>query len=268
MNYFNSDGRRIPSKDLRVFSEVPKNYYRLRQPAIDYSSILNKSIRFGGVDPAVSSLQFKTACESLRAQIKNNPKFENLLKGAHIPFICKRIESIFDLGKDLELIELPQLQRSFNERFPDNHFKAILQSNSELPGSISLDPRARYERFLDSAQKNTVVGWYFPQALQEFDIESQRKQMLQLPKLDNFCLSGGIDISAALIGYPELLTSQEFYTPILCMSAYVHSDPRLVLLLKSYGPHMEFWCMTQMLTKDTTQVSEQWSGGLTFYASL
>jgi hypothetical protein len=45
----------------------------------------------------------------------------------------------------------------------------------------------------------------------------------------------------------------------------MHDDPRLVLLLKSYGPHLEFWCMTQMLTKDVTQVSEQWSGGISIF---
>jgi hypothetical protein len=268
MNYFNSDGRRIPSKEMRVFSEAPRYYYELKQPTIDYSKILNNSIRFGGVDKQVTAAQFEAACEKLKLEIKANSDYANLLNGVHIPFICKRVESVSDLGKDLETIELPGLQKSFNERYPENHFKAILQSNSELPGSITLDPRARYEGFLEKSQKNTVVGWYFPQALQEFDIESQRKQMEQLPKLENVCLSGGIDISAALIGSPELLISEDFYAPILCMSAYVHSDPRLALLLKSYGPHMEFWCMTQMLTKDITQVSEQWAGGITFYAAL
>lgn len=268
MNYFNSDGRRIPSTDLRVFSEEPKHYYELKQPDIDYSKILNNSIRFGGVDAQVSPAQFEAACKNLKAEIKSNQDFANLLNGVHIPFVCKRVESVNDLGKDLEAIELPGLQKSFNEQFPESHFKAILQSNSELPGSISLDPRSRYEGFLDKSQKNTVIGLYFPQALQEFDVESQRKQMEQLPQIGNVCLSGGIDISAALIGSPELLISEDFYAPILCMSAYVHSDPRLVLLLKSYGPHMEFWCMTQMLTKNITQVSEQWAGGITFYASL
>lgn len=268
MNYFNSDGRRSILADYRVFSETPKHYYRLKQSIPDYSKILNNSIRFGGVDAQVASAQFESACENLKIEISGNQDFANLFNGIHVPFICKRVESVSDLGKDLEAIELPGLQKSFNEKFPDSHFKAILQSNSELPGSISLDPRARYEGFLDKSQKNTVVGWYFPQALQEFDVESQRKQMQQLPNAGNFCLSGGIDISAALIGSPELLISEDFYAPILCMSAYVHSDPRLVLLLKSYGPHMEFWCMTQMLTKDITQVSEQWTGGITFYTTL
>jgi hypothetical protein len=266
MNFFNKDGRRIPSNNSRVFSEIPKNYYQLKQPIIDYNKILGNSIRHGSVSSNISADKFSSTCENLKKKIETNADYSNILNGVHIPFILKRVESVDDLGKDLEDIELPALQNSFKERYPENHFKAILQSNSELPGSITLDPRSRYENFLDLAKKNTVVGWYFPQALQEFDIASQREQMELLPKTENVCLSGGIDVSAALIGSPELLTSEDFYTPILCMSAYVHSDPRLVLLLKSYGPHLEFWCMTQMLTKEVTQVSEQWAGGITIYS--
>ena len=77
-----------------------------------------------------------------------------------------------------------------------------------------------------------------------------------------------MDISAALISSPELLIDKDHYTPILCMSAYVHKDERLILLLKAYGPHMEFWCMTQMLSKRTKQVSEQWAGGLSLYTKI
>ena len=82
------------------------------------------------------------------------------------------------------------------------------------------------------------------------------------------CLSGGMDIGAAVVGSPELLINKDHYSPILCMSSFVHSDERLVLLLKAYGPHMEFWCMTQMLSKHTTQVSEQWAGGLTIFSEF
>ena len=268
MIYINSNGRRDSNSELRVFSEVPQNYYQLKQPEIDYSKILTNSIEFGGVGGDVKSDQFQLACEKLRDEIGANHDFKNLFNGVHIPFICKRVDSVKDLGKELEAIELPGIQRSFTSRFPESHFKAVLQSNSKLPGSITLDSRARYEGFLEKCLTGNVVGWYFPQALQEFDIESQRKQMMQLPDIKNICLSGGIDIAAAIIGTPDLLNSEEFYTPILCMSAYVHSDPRLVLLLKAYGPHMEFWCMTQMLSRNITQVSEQWAGGITFYASI
>lgn len=268
MVYFNEDGRRAPSKGLRVFDEQARNYYRIKNSVPNYSEVLSNSIKFGGVNPAITVSVFESACIKLKNDIKSNSDYKSLLNGVQIPFIAKKIESIEDLGKDLEDIELPNFKNSFNAQYPDSHFKAVLQSNSKLPGSVTLDPRSRYEGFLDAGKASTIIGWYFPQALQEFDIESQRKQMTDLPAAKNVCLSGGIDILAALIGSPNLLINEDAYAPILCLSAYVHADPRLVLLMKSYGPHMEFWCMTQMLSRTTTQVSEQWSGGITFYAPL
>lgn len=268
MTFFSAIGRRVPVGEVRVFSETPQTYYKIDSKPINFSKVLENSIRFGGVDSNVKVEDFESACEKLKDKFLSNPEFKNLFNGVHIPFICKKIESANDLGKDLQDVELPNFHKSFNAEYPDHHFKAILQSNSQLAGSITLDPRSRYDEFVAKCQVETVVGWYFPQALQEFDVDSQRKQMGDLPNVGNFCLSGGVDIMAALIGSPHLLISENDYAPILCMSAYVHSDPRLVLLIKSYGPHMEFWCMTQMLTRTTTQVSEQWSGGITIYEKL
>lgn len=268
MSFFSDIGRRIPSKGLRVFGEQPQSYYRLDDYLVNYAEVLSNSIRFGGVESNIALEDFQLACERLRKKFEENGDYRNLFKGAAIPFICKANKSLEDLGKDLQDVELPSYQRSFNAKFPDHHFKAILQSDSQLAGSITLDPRSRYQSFADACKSGTVIGWYFPQALQEFDIESQRQQMVDLPDTGNICLSGGIDIIAALIGNPDLLISEENYAPILCLSAYVHKDPRLVLLMKSYGPHMEFWCMTQMLSKNVTQVSEQWAGGLTIYSTL
>lgn len=268
MSFFSEIGRRIPSKNLRVFGETPQTYYKLDATINSYSDILSNSIQFGGVDASIDVKSFQSACLKLRKKFEANPEYRNLFNGVAIPFICKSNKSLDDLGKDLQDVELPNFQRAFNAKFPDHHFKAILQSDSQLASNINLDPRSRYQSFADACKASTVIGWYFPQALQEFDVESQRQQMADLPDIGNVCLSGGIDIMAALIGNPQLLISEENYAPILCLSAYVHKDPRLVLLLKSYGPHMEFWCMTQMLSKNVTQVSEQWTGGITIFEEL
>jgi hypothetical protein len=268
MTLFNEIGRRIPRKGLRVFDETPKTYYRLDGSINNYSDILKNSIQFGGVDSSIDVNIFKAACENLRKKFENNITFKNLFNGVAIPFICKSVKSLDDLGRDLHNVQLPNLQRAFNNNFPNNHFKAILQSNTQLENNVSIDPRSRYQTFVNLCKTKTIIGWYFPQALQEFDIESQREQMLDLPDIGNVCLSGGIDIIGALIGNPQLLISEKNYSPILCMSAYCHKDPRMILLIKSYGPHMEFWCMTQMLTTKITQVSEQWAGGITIFDSF
>lgn len=264
---FDDNGRRVPGKDARVFGSAPSFYYKLNQPAINYELILNRSKRFNSVPEDVTPRDFKSKAEALLEKIKANDAYANLLKGVKVPFITGRKTRGSDLGEELERDLLPGLKESFGALFPEAHFKAVLQSNSELPGNVSLASGSRYQGLISAVEEGAIVGWYFPQALQEFDIQSQRTQMISLPEMEgvNVCLSGGIDICAAVAGIPDLLISDEFYTPILCMSAYSHSDPRLVLLLKAYGPHMEFWCMTQMLTKNTTQISEQWAGGLTAY---
>jgi hypothetical protein len=145
----------------------------------------------------------------------------------------------------------------------------VLQGDSELAGRVGLDPRSRYQEFVDASEQEAVVVIYFPKALQGFDLASQRRQMQSLQDAAgmSICLSGGVDICAALTGIPDLLFSQDSYTTIPTMAAYAHSGERLVLLLKAYGPHMEFWCLTQMLAPGVTQVSEQWAGGLTVYES-
>ena len=269
MKYFDENGRRIPGEGARVFGIDPSFYYKLNQPEIDYELILKRTKKFSLQEVNVTPSAFKAEAEALLEKIKYSKVYSGLLKGVRVPFVIgKKVRSL-DLGEELERELLPNLQKSFKAQFPESHFKAVLQSNSELRGNITLAAGSRYEELITATETGAVIGWYFPQALQEFDIRSQRNQMASLPEIQGakICLSGGIDICAAVSGVPDLLISDEFYTPILCMSAYSHCDPRLVLLLKAYGPNMEFWCMTQMLTSDTTQVSEQWAGGISIYST-
>jgi hypothetical protein len=270
VKYFDDNGRRIPGEGARVFGSDPSFYYKLNQPEIEYELILNRIKQFSFQEVNATPSAFKAEAEALLEKIKDSEAYSGLLKGIKVPFVIGKKARSLDLGEELEIDLLPSLQKSFNAQFPESHFKAVLQSNSELRGNITLAAGSRYQELISATESGSVVGWYFPQALQEFDVRSQRDQMASLPEIQGakICLSGGIDICAAVSGVPDLLISDEFYTPILCMSAYTHGDPRLVLLLKAYGPHMEFWCMTQMLTPDTTQVSEQWAGGITIFSAV
>lgn len=270
MDYFSNLGRRIPFKGMRVFNQIPSEYYKLSQPTLDFEKILDRLKQQCIAPPSFSYENFKSAAQSLLHTIEVDENYQNLLQGVHVPFVFSDNGNQVDLGSAIESRLLPSVQKSFNDLYPKSHFKAVLQSNSELAGNIKLADESRYESFIKASQKGVVVGWFFPQALQEFDVDSQRRQMASLPQIQRaeVCLSGAIDICAAVTGSPQLLINEESYTPILCMSAYEHTDPRLILLLKAYGPHLEFWCMTQMLTSNITQVSEQWSGGLTLYSML
>lgn len=270
MPYFSNLGRRVPEAGMRVFNQTPSEYYRLNQPNLAYAKILGRLKKQGMAPDDISDNSFQSHARSLLDIMKASRDYRDLLNGVHIPFVFQDMHKLPDLGRHIEDHLLPSVQKSFNEEFPQSHFKAVLQSNSELQGSVKIASHSGYESFLEATQQGGVVGWYFPQALQEFDVDSQRRQMETLPLLHDaqVCLSGAVDICAAIVGSPHLLISEDFYTPILCMSALEHIDPRMVLLLKAYGPHLEFWCMTQMLTKELTQVSEQWSGGLCVFKRL
>ncbi len=269
MSYFNDQGRCNPVPGMRVFGNKPSYYYSIHQPEIDYLSVFNRSNKFNSVNN-IEFNDFKSKASSLLEVIKSDLNYSSILNGVHIPFVYDSPIVDFDLGENLEEVLLQNLKESFSDKYPEYHFKAVLQGNSELKNHISIEENSNYQQFISAVNKGPVVGWYFPQALQEYDVNSQRLQFQALPELEHakVCLSGGMDVCSALIGEPGILINEEHYAPILCLSAYVHKDPRLVLLLKSYGPHLEFWCMSQMLTKDITQLSEQWAGGLTIYLSV
>lgn len=265
--YFDEQGWRIPFEGMRVFGEKRSNYYKLEQPEINYEDILERSKKNNICPVSFTVKEFETKAKKLLEDIKKNKDFSNLINGVHIPFVSFSSGNETDLGSQLENYLLPNLKTAFLEKHPESHFKAVLQSNAELKNNLLIDENSRYGKFIKTCSNKVVVGWYFPQAVQEYDISSQRKQMLSLPQPDEFelCLSGSIDICSAVIGSPSLLINKDDYCPILCMSSLEHKDKRLTLILKSYGPHMEFWLLTNMLTPLMEQVSEQWTGGLSIY---
>lgn len=265
---FDQKGRRIPFSGMRVFNEESLSYYKISKSSYNFQEILTNSKKFSSVDPGIKLESFESTCIDLKDNIENEPLLKNLFTGVHVPFICPKREPEIDLGIELEKTTLPSVAASFKGAFPKLHCKATLQGSSKLEGELSIDNKSRYGSFLDAQQKGAVVGWYFPQALQEYDIDSQRAQMETLLPHENLVLSGAVDTAAALIGSPDLLVNIDDYPPVLCLSALKHTDERLMLCFKAYGQHLEFWCMSQMLTPGQKQVSEQWSGGLTLFASI
>jgi hypothetical protein len=267
LSYFDAIGRCIPGEGARVFGKNPSQYYVIDATPPPLAAILTRAQATGLVNAELTLSEFTNQVSALKATVQADPNYRNLLNGVCVPFVYQQLEAIDDLGRHLEGHMLPKLRQSFTAQCPDSHFKAVLQGNTTLAGQISLAPNVGYEAFIETSTRQALVGLYFPQALQEFDLRSQRDQFRALSPLAGArsCLSGGLDICAALTGQPDLLLSDKHYAPILCLSAYEHRDPRLTLMLKAYGPHLEFWCMTQMLTPSITQVSEQWTGGITIF---
>jgi len=267
MAYFNSNGVCIPSSSSRTYKYNENQYYKFADFQVNYESIFNNLLKSRLISKLRNKDDFEKKATDILLKIGENPLYSNVLNGPKIPFIIEGFGNENDLGTELENELLPKIKDSFNSKYSECYFKAILQSDSELSSSVKITNNSNYEAFINKCQKDYVIGWYFPTAFMGYDIDSQITRFKELPEITdlNKCLSGGIEISSSLISIPELLINTSTYSPILCITAYQHVDPRLVLIFKSYGPHLEFWCMTQMLTKGITQVSEQWTGGLTIY---
>jgi hypothetical protein len=268
VEYFNEKGRRKLTAPYRVFDAEYLEYYYIQNPQFDYESIAGnyRAVDFPGF--SATAKQVEDACTQLKQKFLSIPAYRGLFSGVHIPFVLPKISPAADLGKALIEDRLPYLEASFKKRYPEARFKAIMQGGSTLSGNVKIAEKSRYDELLRAAEHSPIAGWYFPQALQQFDIESQVRQMTELPAERGVCLSGPAEIISALIGKPDLLINNDSYSPILCMSAVEHADERLALLMKAYGPHLEFWCLSQMLAPSVKQVSEQWAGGVTLYQSL
>ena len=263
---FDQKGWRVPAPGHRTFSRSPKWFYRTSEALPDAETVLARAQKHLGVGGSPSA--FVAALGALEASLAGDEALRPLLGGARVPFVLPRLEAGPDLGGVLEQRLLPAVASAFEALHPDRHFKAVLQDKTSLAGRLAVQPGSRYDALLAAAAAGPVCGFYFPQALQEYDIDSQVAQMAALPGHPGLVLSGPLDVAAALVGCPELLLHDDAYAPVLCLSAVQHADPRLVCCFKSYGPHLEFWCLSQMLTPALKQVSEQWAGGLTVFAPL
>ena len=98
----------------------------------------------------------------------NDQILKNLFAGVHVPFIAPMASKQKDIGLILEKSLLPSVAKSFTNKFPNLHCKAILQGSSKLEGELKINKQSRYQNLLN-AQKRSIVGWYFPQVLQEYD---------------------------------------------------------------------------------------------------
>ena len=266
----NNLGRFNPSTGCRVFSETPKNFYKLNSSRIEYITQHKTAVGAGLTSSKLDVTDIKASLSFIDDCINNSDLYKHLFKATAVPFCFTVPDKRMDLGRELEDRWLPLLKAEFEKQNSGAQFRATLQGNSQLSDQINPANGSGYAEFLDQHSCSTVVGYYFPTAFQEFDISSQRKRIINLPALDKlaFCLSGPFEIIYTLVCYPDLLFDRQSYSPILCASSLEHKDPRMVMIFKSYGPHLEFWLMSQMLTPSRTQVSEQWSGGLTIYTTL
>lgn len=258
---FDSKGSFIPNHIHKIFSYPSSDYYRFNLDS--ESKIIDSISKTFNISTEEISSSFNGFC----SDIDQDQSLRNILNGPSIPFYIPRNEKS-DIGSILQIDLLPKLNSSFRNSFPSSHFKIITQDKQHLSDRLLPTPESGYQAFLDQINSTDVFGFYFPAAFPGFAISAQREAFKSLLSSLNICLSGPLDIVSAVTTFPTLLINPVKYSPILCMSGVHHVDQRLEGVLKSYGPHLELWILSNLLTPGLEQVSEQWYGGLTVYRSV
>ncbi len=259
---FDTKGSFIPTSVHKVFSYPPSGYYKFNLETSTDEMI--DSVCSCVSNPANN---IRTSFSNLHDDILRDPSLSSVLDGPFIPF-CINQNASTDIGSILESDLLPSLNTSFLQEYPDAHFKVVTQDKQHLAGRLLPVTDSGYQNILSSLNSSHLIGYYFPYAFPEFSISSQRQAFKSISTPLQICLSGPLEIVSASITYPSLLINTDHYSPILCMSGVRHCDQRLEAVLKSYGPHLEFWILSNVLTAGREQISEQWYGGLTIYKSL
>lgn len=275
-NLFDINGQAIPLSESRVFRPKPvhtfENDSSNKSEVAEFYKICNRSfvfenahkigVKFGA---KLKLDEFKKNAIAKLDEISQCNSFKNLVNGPKYPFLWPQKMITGDLGIALNEKLLPELKKIYEQRFEGSEFRQSTQDNVNLSGRLSISDSTGYSNLFNLSKSQDVVGWYFPQAFQGFDIDSQNQFFSLKVRHQNFCLSGVIEVAIVLMATPDMLRSEEYYAPILLTTGSKHVDERLITAFKAYGPHLEFWCMTQMLTPGVKQVSEQWTGGLTLF---
>jgi hypothetical protein len=257
---FDNNGTLIPDLNDSFFSYPSSNFYRLSSFSIS-DSILAIARLFNLPSDFLIS-HYDTLLELIRST-----DFKDILKGPSLPFYLPS-SIITDIGTRLENSLMPLVSQAFTSFSPNSHFKAVIQDKKGLPQRLLPRHNTQYSSLIEANAKYPIIGYYFPLVFNQFSVSSQVAAFNRLPHSLEHCLSGPLEISSALATTPSLLIDLDSYSPILVASGSVHADNRLIPIFKSYGQHLEFWVLSNILIPGIEQVSEQWSGGLTIYKAI
>ena len=79
-------GRNNPSKNCRVFSDVPKEFYKIDPLNIDYAAQHELAVANGLVSDSLDLSDVKAGLTGVMDAIAGSEDYQNLLNGPAIPF--------------------------------------------------------------------------------------------------------------------------------------------------------------------------------------
>ncbi len=210
---FDKTGRRIKPKDLKASICDPNKNYYVKQPAvIDYSDRLYRGFEKTGLLSCMSAADFTDEAIALINEVNNDKQYKDLLNGPYLPIIIPK-SKLTDLGAMTEEL-VGAAEKAYKKQFPNRPFTNYRKN--DLKGKVSIIPGSRYEQLLNKIKDESVVGIYFPTALQGYSVDAQREQMSTMP--ERFILSGPLDTAMAFTMYSDVL-GRDGSTPVYDCSA-------------------------------------------------
>ena len=114
---FNSLGRNIPSASCRVFSQDPRDFYKIDKLNLDYKRQHKVANEYGLIPDGVKVGDVITALSEIESQIRNNDNYKNIFLGTPIPFCFNTPIVKHDIGACLEDKWLPMLKMRMKGKF-------------------------------------------------------------------------------------------------------------------------------------------------------
>ncbi len=252
ISHFDEFGRCIPGKLSSDVHQKVRRYFRIANQSITPGDIFANTKNVWGDKIHLDENEFRSRVDSILQKINADTSVQKILKGVYVPFLIPATGKITDLAVTFENEWVPNIKKSFEASDPKHTMTN--HCTHEFAGTMKLRPGSRHETLIAKAEKEDVVGVYFP-CLSEFSIAACIERLDQLPK--EFILSGALDTSAALIGNPSLLINKESYAPLLWLSAYTGPDD-LTYHFEPYG-----YNMTLNRRPHFNKAAEYWWNGLT-----
>lgn len=230
---FDKTGRRIKPKDLEASICDPNKDFYVEQPKIDYTDRLCRGFEGTGLVPFMSLADFAGDADALINELKNDEQYKNLLKGPYFPIIIPKSQ-LTDLGAMTEEL-VGAAEKAYKKQFPNRPFTNYRKG--DLKGKVSIIPGSRYSQLFDKLKQESVVGIYFPTALQGYSVDAQREQMSTLP--ERFILSGPLDAAMAFTMYSDVL-GRDGNTPLYDCSAVQWQSSEYSLHFSAYDDDAGF----------------------------
>ena len=234
---FDPHGRRVVADLSAPAHRTVRRRFICVQPSIDYGRIHSRISRHLDCVGAIAPMEFRARVERILSKIADDERCAALTNAVAVPFFLPRTlgSASADMGAALEARYLPALERSFTEAFPGRTF--VNHHKPSLAGKLSVAPGSRHDRLLAAMDTDVVVGVVFV-SLTEFSIPAAIEQMADLPP--GILLSGGVDLSAALVGSPDLLLRTDGYPPLIWLAGLQTEPTTAGFYFEAYGYDLTF----------------------------